>query len=433
MTVMSDYTPSEANRNARRWFQDARFGMFVHWGVYSVLSRGEWVQHWDDLGPDAYRRLPPEFGAENYDPAAWVALARRAGMRYMAVTSKHHDGFAMWHSQVSDWNVVKQTRCGEDVLARLAAECERQSMPLMFYYSLSDWHHPDYCPPGWSGPTSERPRNGRFELYLDFLRAQLTELLDGSYGPVAGIWFDGWWDQQLKYFGQDTGQPTDTRVDWKLTEIYDLVHRLQPACLIGNNHHVEPFPGEDFQMFEKDLPGKNTAGFSSDAVIGRLPLETCETINESWGYHAMDRDFKSTRALIRYLVRASGHDSNLLLNVGPSSSGEIQAECTKRLESVGKWLENYGESIHATRAGPVAPQIWGATTQRGQQIFVHILHPPPTRSLVLTGLGDTRVVRASVLGQDQTVPFQQDARIVLDLRAVKWDITDTIVTLDTPV
>ncbi len=176
---------------------------------------------------------------------------------------------------------------------------------------------------------------------------------------MPSIWFDGWWDK-----------PT---ADWRLEKTYKLIHSLQPAALVGNNHHRKPFDGEDFQMFEKDLPGQHTAGFYKDSEIGKLPLESCDTINKAWGYTAKDKQFKSTRDLIHFLARAAGHNSNFLLNVGPTPEGTIQAEFVERLRAIGGWLSRNGESLYGTRGGPTQPDSWGVTTQTGGRIFVHVL------------------------------------------------------------
>jgi alpha-L-fucosidase len=371
------YVPSAENLKAREWFQDAKFGLFIHWGVYSALGDGEWVMNNKKMTVAEYEKLPAKFNPTEYDPAEWVKIAKAAGMKYVTITSKHHDGFAMWDSKVSDWTITKQTPYKKDVLKMLADECHKQGLKLFFYHSHLDWHHPDYYPRGRTGRDTGRPEKGDFNKYLDYLDAQLEELLTG-YGPIAGIWFDGWWDQQIKEKG---GDPKKTRVDWRLRKTYDLIHKLRPAALVGNNHHVAPFPGEDFQMFEKDLPGGNTAGFNEDSKPGELPLETCETINNSWGYNAHDKKLKSTKDLIHYLVRAAGNNANFLLNVGPMPNGKIQPEFVERLKEMGKWLEKNGESIYATRGGPVKPQKWGVTTQSkdGKKIYVHVLDPKADR------------------------------------------------------
>jgi alpha-L-fucosidase len=373
-TVSVPYLPTAENLAAREWFQDAKFGIFIHWGVYSVLGRGEWVMQIEKISNRQYEKLPPQFNPAKYDADEWVALFKRSGARYVTITSKHHDGFAMWDSKASDWDIVDRTPYQRDVLKQLADECRRQDMKLFFYHSQLDWHHPDYFPRGMTGQASGRPDHGDWNKYLDYMDRQLGELLSGDYGQVAGIWFDGWWDQQTKRFkGHENADPLDTKVDWRLRRTYDKIHALQPACLIGANHHVAPFEGEDFQMFERDLPGENKGGHSHDATIGSLPLETCDTINGAWGYNAGDKTYKSLRQLIHYLVQAAGRNANFLLNIGPRPDGTIDPEMVRRLEGIGEWLSQYGHTIYGSRGGPTGPQPWGTSTQTADAIYLHIL------------------------------------------------------------
>jgi alpha-L-fucosidase len=255
--AQSSYQPTAANLEARRWFQDAKFGLFVHWGVYSVLGDGEWVMNNRRIPIGDYEKLPAQFNPTEFNAAEWVALAKAAGMRYITITSKHHDGFAMFGSKVSDYNIVDRTPYKKDPLKRLADECHKQGVKLFFYHSQLDWHHPDFFPRGTTGRDAGRPEQGNWPRYIDYMNAQLRELLTG-YGDIAGIWFDGWWDRP--------------DADWRLDETYKLIHDLQPRALIGANHHRRPFAGEDFQMFEKDLPGAKTAGFNKDSEVGTLPL-----------------------------------------------------------------------------------------------------------------------------------------------------------------
>ena len=357
--AQENYQPSAANLEARRWFQDAKFGMFIHWGVYSVLADGEWVMNTRRLTGQEYEKLPAFFNPTEYNPAEWVALAKAAGMKYITITSKHHDGFAMFATKQSDWNIVDRTPYGKDVLKALADECHRQGIKLFFYYSQLDWHNTDYYPRGRTGQTTGRPESGDWNKYLDYMDAQLRELLT-NYGEISGIWFDGMWDKP--------------DADWQLGRTYKLIHDLQPQALIGSNHHHAPFPGEDFQMFEKDLPGQNTAGFNQTAVVSQqLPLETCETMNRAWGFNIGDSHYKSTRDLIQYLARAAGHNANFLLNIGPEPNGKIQPEFVTRLHEMGQWMSHYGDSIYGTRGGPISPRPWGVTTQKGNKVYVHIL------------------------------------------------------------
>ncbi len=330
------YEPTPENLAARQWFRDAGFGVFIHWGVYSVLGRGEWVMEVEKIPVSKYEPLAAQFNPTKFDADAWAALFEQAGAKYVTVTSKHHDGFCMWDTKQTDWDVVDRTPYKKDVLKQLAEACRRHHLKLFFYHSQLDWHHPDYFPRGMTGHNAGRPESGDFNRYLDYMDAELTELLGGQYGDVAGIWFDGWWDQQSKRFDETKNADVHAmHVDWRLRRTYDLIHRLQPACLVGANHHTPPFPGEDFQIFERDLPGDNKIGFNVDAKVGALPLETCDTVNGSWGYNAGDKNFKSVPELVHYLIRAAGRDANLLLKIGPRPDGTIDPDSAARLAGVG--------------------------------------------------------------------------------------------------
>ena len=357
--AQSSYQPSPENLKARQDFQDMKFGMFIHWGVYSVLGDGEWVLHDRKLKLNEYERLPKFFDPEKFDARTWVALAKAAGMKYITITSRHHDGFAMFDSKVSDWNIVQRTPYKKDPLKMLADECHRQGIKLFFYYSQLDWHNPDYYPRGVTAWDNGRPDHGDWNAYLDnYMDGQLRELLT-NYGPIGGIWFDGMWDKP--------------DADWHLQKTYSLIHQLQPATLIIPNHHQTPKPGEDVQTFERDLPGRNTAGFNTNYVSDQLPLESSNTLNDSWGFNIGDHKFKSPEGVEEMLVRAAGNNSNLLLNIGPMPNGEIEDEFVTRLHSVGEWMSRYGETIYGTRGGPVAPADWGVTTQKADKIYVHVL------------------------------------------------------------
>lgn len=408
------YQPAPANLEARRWFQNAKFGLFIHWGVYSVLGDGEWVMNNKKMTLADYEKLPAQFNPTQFDAAEWVSMAKSAGMKYITITSKHHDGFAMFDSKVSDWDIIDRTPYKKDVLKMLAEECRKQDIKLFFYHSHLDWHHPDYYPRGRTGNDTNRPSTGEWNKYLDYMDAQLTELLT-NYGEIGGIWFDGWWDR-----------PT---ADWRLQKTYKLIHDLQPHALVGNNHHKKPFPGEDFQMFEKDLPGKNTAGFSSESQVGNLPLETCETMNNAWGFNSTDKKFKSTRDLVHYLVRAAGSNANFLLNVGPMPNGRIQPEFVMHLREMGQWLEKHGESIYATRGGPITPRPWGVTTQKGNKVYVHVLDWQDD-ALLLPKLPQP-IVAARYLQDGKKAEFvQHDYGVLLKLPQRTGDEHDTVVVLE---
>jgi alpha-L-fucosidase len=413
------YTPTPENLKAREEFQDAKFGMFIHWGVYSVLGDGEWVFHNRKYNVTEYNRLPALFNPQKFDAKAWVALAKAAGMKYITITSRHHDGFAMFDSKVSDWNIVQRTPYGKDPLKMLAEECHRQGIKLFFYYSQLDWHNPDYYPRGATaidqGPWNNgRPDHGDWDSYLDnYMDGQLRELLT-NYAEISGIWFDGMWDKP--------------DADWHLAKTYALIHQLQPAALIIPNHHQKPKPGEDVQTFERDLPGDNTATFNTTFVSQELPLESCNTLNDSWGFTLSDDKYKSPEQVETMLVRAAGTNSNLLLNIGPMPNGEIQSEFSDRLRIVGEWLSHYGETIYGTRGGPLRPADWGVTTQRADKIYVHILNWEAP--LLALGPITKNVTGAAQFGSNSPVEFAQTAKgVVLHLAPRAKGEVDRVVVL----
>lgn len=409
------YTPTAENLKNRAWFQDAKFGLFIHWGVYSVLGDGEWVMNNQQIPIKTYEKLPAFFNPTEFNAAEWVQMVKDAGMKYITITSKHHDGFAMYDSKVSDYNIVKRTPYGKDVLKMLADECRKQGIKLFFYHSQLDWRHPDYFPRGNTGGNyTGREEKGDMNKYLDYMDAQLTELLT-NYGEIGGIWFDGMWDKK--------------DAEWRLNQTYSLIHKLQPATLVGSNHHVAPYEGEDFQMFEKDLPGHNTTGFAPEQKVGDLPKEVCETINNSWGFNLRDDKNKSIKDLIQYLVKGAGYDANFLLNVGPMPNGKIQPEHVALLKQMGEWTRQYGETIYGTRGGPLTPRDWGVTTQKGNKVYIHILKWYD-ETLTLPKLGK-KVVSAKLFIDKTPVKFvENDFGLSIKVPKDKMNETDTVIELE---
>ena len=406
------YTPSADNIAARKHFQDSKFGIFLHWGLYAMLATGEWTMTNNNLNYKEYAKLAGGFYPSRFSAKEWVSQIKASGAKYICFTTRHHEGFSMFKSKYSDYNVVDASPFKRDIVKELADECHRQGIDIHFYYSHIDWQRED-APLGRTGLGTGRPVDKQnWDSYYTFMNNQLTELLT-NYGKVGAIWFDGWWDQDQ-----------NPSFDWRLPEQYALIHRLQPACLIGNNHHHTPFEGEDFQMFERDLPGENTAGLSGQS-ISQLPLETCETMNGMWGYKITDQNYKSTKTLIHYLVKAAGRNANLLMNIGPQPDGCLPAVAVQRLKEMGDWMKTYGETIYGTRGGRVTPRDWGVTTEKDNKIFVHILNLKD-RSLFLP-ITDKNAKRAVDYVSRKAVKMQKcQGGVLITLDSVPTDVDKVV-------
>ena len=355
------YVPSEENLRNRAVFEESRFGIFIHWGIYSTFAQGEWYLNDGGLNKDEYAKAADAFYPHRFDAREWVQAIKASGARYITFTTRHHDGFSMWDTSESDYNIVRATPFGRDVLGELSQACAEEGVKLHLYYSLLDWIRSDY-PPGRTGSGTGRDSNPDYDSYLRFMKRQIAELLTG-YGPIGALWLDGYWDHK-----GDSGS-----FDWRMPEFYEHAHSLQPGLLIGNNHHIAPIEGEDFQMFERDLPGENKAGFSAGQEISRLPLEMCQTMNGMWGYKVGDRGYKTTGELIALIARAASKGCNLLLNIGPQPNGELPAAALDRLRGIGEWMSVCGESIYGTQRGPYEEAEWGVSTQKSGRIFLHVL------------------------------------------------------------
>ena len=412
-----EYRPTKANLRSRKEFAEDRFGIFIHWGLYSVYGQGEWYMQNAGLDRDEYAKVADAFYPHRFNAKKWVSLVKASGAKYICITTRHHDSFSMWDTKYSDYNIVDATPFKRDILKEIAKECKKQDIALHLYYSHADWYRDDY-PRGRTAKevTGRDSTRISWDNYYKFMNRQLTELLN-NYGKVRAIWFDGWWDHD-----QD-----EVPFDWHLTEQYRLVHKLQPRCLVANNHHQTPFPGEDIQIFERDLPGENEYGLSGQE-ISKLPLETCQTMNGMWGYKVADQNYKSTEELIRYLVSTAGKGANLLLNVGPQPNGEIPFAAQERLRAMGKWLKANGETIYGTQAGDVQEQEWGCTTRKGDKLYVHIFELEGNElSLPL----QCNVVSAKVFGKSKSVPFRvEEGNVVLTVGNVP-EIADYIIEVKT--
>lgn len=393
---------TEARRRARQQFREMRFGMFIHWGIYSILERGEWVMFQEKIPVSEYEKLVPQFNPILYNAREWVSLAKRAGMKYITITAKHHDGFCMYDSDLTDYKVTN-TPFKRDPIRELVQECRRQGLKLIFYYSPLDWHHPDY------------ERN--WDNYTRYWHGQVLELFH-KYSPF-GIWLDGCWHK-----------PERLNETWQLSTLYTEIRRVKPGAIIVNNHHQEPLPDEDVQTIEQDLPGENTTGFNKAPLIANTLYETCMTINNSWGYHSGDHNYKSIEQLVRILATCAGRDANLLLNVGPKPDGTIQPEFISRLEGIGEWLSRNGASIYKTRGGDLSHTPWGTVTRRGSQYYLHIWNLPEPPS-PLSFSSKRKVSKCWLLTTRDPLPFKQEGnQLSLFLPSPLPDRADTVVVVE---
>lgn len=407
-----DYQPSAENLAAREQFSQHKLGVFIHWGIYSMMANGEWVQQTEGLPAEEYSRLAGGFYPSRFDALQWVRAIKRSGARYITITSRHHDGFSMFKTAQSNFNIVDATPFGRDVIKELADACHQEGIALHLYYSHLDWHRDDYYPLGSTGHSAGRPQGDAqsWNHYQQFMKAQLTELLT-NYGPIGAIWFDGVWDKGL--------YPSL----WDLHDQYELIHTLQPSCLVGNNHHKAVLQGEDIQIFERDVPGQNESGYNADSKVSSLPLETCQTMNWTWGYNMKDSAFKSTEDLVRLLVKTASKGANLLLNIGPRPDGTFQEASIERFNELGDWMDTYGESIYGTSAGPVEEQAWGVCTAKQDIVYAHVLDwqesielPFKAARVCLLKDGKTLEFRNSAKGVSIKVPQMPETDIVIAIK-----------------
>lgn len=362
-SAQEDYIPSESNLQAREAFEDMRFGVFIHWGIYSMFAQGEWYLN-KDINAQEYAKAAGGFYPASFDARQWVRDIKASGAKYICFTSRHHDGFSMFDTAASDYDIMDATPFKRDIIAELAEACNEEGIALHFYYSLIDWTREDY-PTGRTGLNTGRKGDSQdYEAYRSFMKTQLSELLT-KYGKVGAIWFDGHWDHDSDA----------VPFEWRYDDLYSHIHNIDPSCLIGNNHHITPIKGEDFQMFERDLPGENTTGWADDQTVSTLPLEMCQTMNGMWGYKVADQNYKSVSDLVRLIVKAASKGSNLLLNVGPQPDGNLPAVAVERLKGIGEWMGVFGESVYGTEAAGLPEPEWGVLTRRDNVLYMHVFQP----------------------------------------------------------
>lgn len=398
------------------WFQDVRFGMFIHWGLYSLLAKGEWVMHNDRIPVAEYDKLVQRFNPVKFNAEEWVRIAADAGQKYMVITSRHHDGFSMYDTQLSDYKITN-TPFKRDPLMELANACAKNgNVKLGFYSSLLDWHHPAY---------RFREESGlAWSDYIGFLHGQVEELCT-NYGELSALWFDGDWPAH-DMTGPDAYFTPGGSFEYD--KLYGMIHDLQPDAVIHNNRHQKPLPGEDIQGFEQDLPGENSVGFNTTEIYD-MPIEVCMTINRSWGVNKSDKDHKSTRKLVHNLVKSASMGGNYLLNVGPTAEGEILAVHARRLREVGSWLQVYGESVYGTRKGAIPPTPITVSTRNGETHYLHILEYA-SDCVLLEGAPES-ITKAELVrdGTPVEMSWQQGNQLYLVVPADMRDIIDTVVRL----
>jgi alpha-L-fucosidase len=362
-------TPPAPDAERTRWFRDAKFGIFVHWGPYSVIGRHEWARHKLQIPQADYDKFARQFNPVKFNAAEWTNLFQNAGAKYVVITSKHHDGFSIYRSGVSNYD-MKITPYPGDPLKQLADAAQRSGLRLGFYHSIMDWKHPDYRPIRSWETVKPEDKDGDLPRYLESMKGQLRELLS-NYGDVATIWFDGEWEHK----------PEEINADG----IYDHIRSLQPNTLINDRlYNRRPGNKADFGTPEQFVPATGLTGADGKPLL----WESCVTINsDSWGYNKYETEFKTDRDLIRMLIEVVSKGGNLLLNVGPRPDGTIQPEFVERLESIGRWMSANGEAIYETTASPFRSlPFHGRATVKGSTLYLHVFNWPADGKLRVAGL-----------------------------------------------
>lgn len=380
VAVAQPQTPPLPDEERTRWFREAKFGLFLHWGPYSVLGRHEWARHKLQIPQAQYDQYVKAFNPVKFNADEWADVAKAAGVRYMVITSKHHDGFSMFRSKASDYD-MELTAYPGDPLKDLATAARRKGLRLGFYHSIMDWHHPSYRPlRAWEHPKGYK-EGGDLNAYIDFMKRQLEELLT-NYGDVAMIWFDGEWEHSTAEMRSD--------------EVYDFIRKLQPNTLINDRlYKREPGNKADFGTPEQFVPATGVLDPSGKPIL----WESCVTINgDSWGFNQYETEFKTERDLIRMLIEVVSKGGNLLLNVGPRPDGTIQEEFVQRLRAMGRWMDVYGDAIYGTTGSPFARlPFFGRATVKDSMLYLHVFEWPADGRLRVPGLKNA-VFKASLLG-----------------------------------
>jgi alpha-L-fucosidase len=395
--------PSISSEKRTEWFRNDKFGMFIHWGIYSVPA-GEWK---DTKNPE-YEKFAGQFNPVKFNARQWVKLAKDAGMKYIVITSKHHDGFCMYDSALTSYNIVDATPYKRDPMKELAAACKEAGLKFCFYYSAVDWHYPEfpakYSQRGFHGAPNP---NADLEKYVTYMKGQVKELLTG-YGPIGIMWFDGG--------GSFRDAPMQELLHSQ--EIIDLIHQIQPMCLVNNRLRLPA----DYGTPEQRIPGQ----------ASKELFEVCMTLNNHWGYNKYDNNWKSPQTIIRNLADIAGKGGNYLLNVGPTAEGTIPEGSVKTLQEVGKWMNKYGESIYGTTAGPFDKLPWGRCTAKPGKLYLHVFDWPANGKLTVPGLKN-RIAKAYLPGDGKNslqISQGNSGETVISVPQAAPDAIDSIVVLE---